>query len=85
MRAILQAVNDIPLRISLRRCETLMVCGSGHLRCENGELWLTESDSGRDSILATGQQWRLRHGVDVVLSTAAGACLCIHSLHRGMA
>lgn len=73
MRPILQAVNDVPLRVSLRRRETLRVRGSGQLRCEAGEVWLTESDSNRDNILARGQRWALRPDVEVVLSTPAGA------------
>ena len=77
MRPILQAVNDVPLRVSLRRCETLRVRGSGQLCCEAGEVWLTESDSTRDNILGAGQGWQLRVGVEVVLSTPAGARLSI--------
>lgn len=83
MQAILQAVNDMPLRVCLERSATLMVRGSGELRCETGEIWLTESGSRRDSILAAGQHWRLRPGVDVVLSTAGGARLSIGGVQGG--
>lgn len=79
MRPILQAVNDAPLRVSLQRRETLRVCGSGQLCCEAGEVWLTESGSTGDSILVAGEGWPLRSGVEVVLSTPAGARLSVRT------
>lgn len=79
MLPILQAVNAVPLHISLRRRETLLVRGRGRVCCEAGEVWLTESGSTRDNILAAGEGWPLRPGVEVVLSTPAGARLSIGS------
>jgi hypothetical protein len=79
MRPILQAVNDVPLRVSLQCCETLRVRGSGQLRCESGEVWLTESGSTGDNILVAGEDWLLRPGVEIVLSTLAGARLSVCS------
>jgi hypothetical protein len=79
MGPILQAVNAVPLHISLRRRETLLVRGSGRLRCEAGEVWLTESGSSGDNILVAGDGWPLRPGIEVVLSTLAGARLSVCS------
>lgn len=77
MLPILQVVNTVPLHIVLRQRETVLLRGSGRLCCEAGEVWLTESGSRGDAILAAGDAWPLRPGVEVVLSTAAGACLSI--------
>ena len=79
MLPILQAVNAVPLHISLRRRETLLVRGSGRVCCEAGEVWLTESGSTGDRILVAGEGRPLRPGVEVVLSTPAGARLSVCS------
>jgi hypothetical protein len=77
MVPILQAVNAVPLHISLRRRETLLVRGSGRVCCEAGEVWLTESGCTADNILVSGDGWTLRAGVEVVLSTLTGARLSV--------
>lgn len=77
MPPILQAVDDMPLHVSLRQREVLRLRGSGRLHCEAGEVWLTESGSAGDTILGAGQEWSLRAGSEVVLSSLAGARLCI--------
>ncbi|WP_265947185.1 DUF2917 domain-containing protein [Dechloromonas sp. A34] len=76
MFPILQAANTTPLYVQLQRRETLVVTGTGRLVCEAGEVWLTESGSPEDSILQAGDQWPLRPGIEVALSTLAGARLC---------
>lgn len=77
MFPILQAANTTPLHVQLQRRETLVVAGSGRLVCEAGEVWLTESGSPEDSILQAGDQWPLRPGIEVALSTLAGARLSV--------
>ncbi|HEX6735389.1 MAG TPA: DUF2917 domain-containing protein [Azonexus sp.] len=77
MAPILQAVNALPLHVALHRREILLVRGSGRLHCEAGAVWLTESGSTDDAILAAGDDWPLRPGIDVVLSASAGARLSI--------
>jgi hypothetical protein len=77
MSPILQAVNGSALRVQLRRGETLLVKGCGSLRCDTGEVWLTEAGNCRDNILQRGDQWRLQRGIDVALSSVAGASLTL--------
>lgn len=85
MYPILQAATATPLHVQLQRRETLVVTGTGRLVCEAGEVWLTESGSPEDSILQTGDQWPLRPGIDVALSTLAGARLCVCATAGGRA
>lgn len=77
MSPILQAVNETSLHLLLRRRETLVVQGCGELYCEDGEVWLTETGSGRDSILHAGERWPLCPGVDVALSSLGDARLSL--------
>ncbi len=77
MSPILQAVNASPLHVLLQRRHTLVVRGSGRLRCEAGTVWLTESGRAADAVLAAGEEWRLRPPAEGVLSTPAGARLSI--------
>jgi len=77
MLPILQAVNETPLHVLLRRRETLVVQGCGELCCEDGEVWLTEAGSNRDCILSPGDCWPLQQGLEVALSSLAGARLSL--------
>lgn len=77
MAAILQVVDALPLHLTLHRREILLLLGSGRLHCDAGELWLTESGSTADAILAAGDDWPLRPGIEVVLSAPAGARLSV--------
>ena len=77
MSPILQAVNETALHVQLQRRETLLVKGYGSLRCDVGEVWLTETGNCRDNILRCGDRWRLQSGVTVALSSVAGACLTL--------
>jgi len=77
MSPILQAVNETPLHLLLQCRETLVVQGSGQLYCEEGEVWLTEAGSDRDCILNPGDRWPLQSGLDVALSSLAGARLSL--------
>ena len=77
MSPILQAVNETPLHLLLQRRETVVVQGSGQLYCEEGEVWLTEAGSDRDCILNAGDRWPLQQGLEVALSSLAGARLSI--------
>ena len=85
MSQILQATNATPLHLQLQRRETLVVAGAGRLVCEAGEVWLTESGSPEDSILQAGDQWPLRPGIDVALSSLAGARLSVCATAGGRA
>lgn len=77
MSPILQVVNETPLHVLLRRRETLLVQGCGELCCEDGEVWLTEAGSNRDCILSPGDRWPLQQGLEVALSSLAGARLSL--------
>ena len=85
MSPILQAVNETSLHLLLRRHETLVVEGRGELCCEDGVVWLTEADNNRDCILSPGDRWPLRHGLNVALSSLAGARLSVCGVLAGMA
>jgi hypothetical protein len=77
MSPILQAVNETSLHLLLQGRETLVVQGAGELCCEEGEVWLTEAGSDRDCILSPGDRWPLQSGLDVALSSLAGARLSL--------